>query len=36
LARIYEKLNVHDRTLAVVMALHQRWIAAEGIHEVSL
>jgi DNA-binding NarL/FixJ family response regulator len=26
LALIYQKLNVHDRTLAVVMALSERWI----------
>ena len=29
LARIYQKLNVNDRTLAVVMALRERWIALE-------
>jgi len=36
LNQIYQKINVHDRTSAVVMALRQHWIAVEGIHWLSL
>lgn len=36
LEQLYQKLNVHDRTTAVVMAMREQWIAVEGIHSLSL
>ena len=32
LNQIYEKLNVHNRTAAVVTAIREQWIVIDGIH----
>jgi len=36
LDQLFKKLNIHDRTSAVIMALRNQWITLDGIHSLSL